>query len=87
MTRNNRNQFIINDSPGIFRFLLVQPLIILSCPREVRKLSFYGEVGPTKGKQRIWNKEVFGDVKTRKKECLVRVEEIDALEVEGSSEP
>lgn len=41
-----------------------------------------GKLRALKGNLRIWSREVFGDVKMRKKEILVRVE-IDALELEG----
>lgn len=31
----------------------------------------------------MWNREVFGDIRIRKKEILARIDEIDALELEG----
>ena len=42
-----------------------------------------GKLRALKGNVRVRSREVFGDVKTRKKEILARMEEIDALELEA----
>lgn len=39
-----------------------------------------------KGKLKVWNREVFGDIRLKKNEVTARIDEIDTIELEGPLE-
>lgn len=42
-----------------------------------------GKLRMLKGNLKVWNREVFEDIRTKKKEILGKIEEIDSLKLGG----
>lgn len=47
------------------------------------KVKFMRKLKTVKENVKCWNKEVFGNLEISKKEVMHRIEEIDALELQG----